>query len=120
MHKAQKHEPQIEGIQRERNCYDDQSWFIKTENQNEVEQDISKLDCKKIWYELWKNIATEVISKSGETKEMKIMSRITDEKAIEEFKNLFSSGSLHYRKWFIIYETLRKTILNSVVKSQFD
>ena len=72
--------------------------FIKTENQNEIEQDISKLDCKKIWYKLWKNIATEVKSKSGETKEMKIMSRITDEKAIEEFKNLFSSGSLHYRK----------------------
>lgn len=44
---------------------------MQTYNENETQQDISKLDGEKISYELQRKITTEVKSNSRETKQIK-------------------------------------------------
>ena len=64
--------------------------LIKSCNQNETKQDISKLDSEKISHELWRKVTIEVKSKSGEPKLIEKLKNLTGEKPIEKFKNLFT------------------------------
>ena len=85
-HKVSTNNPQIEGTKTEKiTTTTNSDMFIKTYNENETKQDISKHDSEKKSYVFWRKVI-EVKIKSEETKQMKNNENkkvITEEKAIE-------------------------------------